>query len=219
MPVFSLSDELIFPNPELASDDGLLAVGGDLSLERLMLAYENGIFPWFNEEDPPLWWSPPMRAVLLLEDLKISKSLKQELKKNDYEIKFNSNFKQVIIKCRDTRADKEGSWITDEFIDVYSELNKRGVACSVETYFKGELVGGLYGLVIGKVFCGESMFTEKSNASKIALVHLVELLKSKNFSLIDCQIMNDHLRSMGATEISRKKFLQILDDGLIQQHF
>ena len=172
MPIYTLSDDIVFPHPSLASEDGLLAVGGDLRLERLILAYENGIFPWFNEEDPPLWWSPPQRAVLFPEEIKISKSMKQELRKSGYEVKFNTDFISVIKNCQQIRLDEEGTWITQEFIDVYTLLHKMGIAHSVETYYEGELVGGLYGLTFGDVFCGESMFSMRSNASKIALIKL-----------------------------------------------
>ncbi len=213
MPVYSLNNDLIFPPPDHSREDGLLAIGGDLSVERLLLAYENGIFPWFNEEDPPLWWSPPERAVLFLDELKVSKSLKQELRKPDYEVKFNHDFESVIEACKKTR-EREGTWITQEVVDAYMALNQLGIAQSVETYYKGELVGGLYGVVIGKIYCGESMFSLRSNASKIALYHLVETLKENNFALIDCQIQNPHLESLGARKIPRKDFLKTLDDSL-----
>lgn len=214
MPIYTLSDDIVFPHPSLASEDGLLAVGGDLRLERLILAYENGIFPWFNEEDPPLWWSPPQRAVLFPEEIKISKSMKQELRKSGYEVKFNTDFISVIKNCQQIRLDEEGTWITQEFIDVYTLLHKMGIAHSVETYYEGELVGGLYGLTFGDVFCGESMFSMRSNASKIALIKLSERLIEKEYQVIDCQIINPHLISMGAREIPRADFLTILYDSL-----
>jgi len=214
VPIYTLSDDIVFPHPSLASEDGLLAVGGDLRLERLILAYENGIFPWFNEEDPPLWWSPPQRAVLFPEEIKISKSMKQELRKSGYEVKFNTDFISVIKNCQQIRLDEEGTWITQEFIDVYTLLHKMGIAHSVETYYEGELVGGLYGLTFGDVFCGESMFSMRSNASKIALIKLSERLIEKEYQVIDCQIINPHLISMGAREIPRADFLTILYDSL-----
>lgn len=214
MPIYTLSDDIVFPHPSLASEDGLLAVGGDLRLERLILAYENGIFPWFNEEDPPLWWSPPQRAVLFPEEIKISKSMRQELRKSGYEVKFNTDFISVIKNCQQIRLDEEGTWITQEFIDVYTLLHKMGIAHSVETYYEGELVGGLYGLTFGDVFCGESMFSMRSNASKIALIKLSERLIEKEYQVIDCQIINPHLISMGAKEIPRADFLTILYDSL-----
>ncbi len=213
MPVYSLNNDLVFPHPSLSRPDGLLAIGGDLSEERLLLAYENGIFPWFNEEDPPLWWCPPERAVIFLDELKVSKSLKQELRKPGYEIKFNHDFKSVILACQKLR-EEAGTWITEDIIEAYFSLHQKGIARSVETYFKGKLVGGLYGLIIGKIFCGESMFSERSNASKIALFHLVEKLKEENFELIDCQIQNPHLKSLGAREIPRKVFLETLKNSL-----
>ena len=214
MPIYTLSDDIVFPHPSLASEDGLLAVGGDLRLERLILAYENGIFPWFNEEDPPLWWSPPQRAVLFPEEIKISKSMRQELRKSGYEVKFNTDFISVIKNCQQIRLDEEGTWITQEFIDVYTLLHKMRIAHSVETYYEGELVGGLYGLTFGDVFCGESMFSMRSNASKIALIKLSERLIEKEYQVIDCQIINPHLISMGAKEIPRADFLTILYDSL-----
>ncbi len=213
MPVFSLNSDLVFPHPELAREDGLLAVGGDLSVDRLLLAYENGIFPWFNQEDPPLWWSPPERAVLFPDELKVSKSLKQEMRKGGYEIKFNSDFKSIIKNCQKVRLDEEGTWITKNIIESYTQLHQLGIAHSVETYFENQLVGGLYGLTMGKVFCGESMFSFRSNASKIALFHLVQKLQQNDFQIIDCQIMNPHLKSLGAREIPRNEFLSILKDS------
>lgn len=214
MPIYALNDDIAFPHPSLASADGLLAVGGDLKLERLLLAYENGIFPWFNEEDPPLWWSPPQRSVLFPEETRISKSMKQELRKPGYEVKFNTDFNSVIKHCQQARIDAEGTWITQEFIEVYTRLHEMGIAHSVETYYEGELVGGLYGLTFGDVFCGESMFSLRSNASKIALIRLSERLIEKEFQVIDCQITNPHLVSMGAREITRADFLTILYDSL-----
>ncbi len=211
MPVFSLdNDQIIFPHPSLAQADGLLAVGGDLSVDRLILAYRNGIFPWFNEDDPPLWWSPPMRAVLFLDQVKISKSMRKELKDDNYSIRINTAFSQVIENCKKVREKTEGTWITPEFISSYTKLHELGMAHSVETYYMDELVGGLYGLTVGDVFCGESMFTLRSNASKIALIHLCRILQNKNYSLIDCQISNPHLESMGSTEIPRSEFLNKL---------
>jgi len=214
VPIYALNDDIAFPHPSLASADGLLAVGGDLKLERLLLAYENGIFPWFNEEDPPLWWSPPQRSVLFPEETRISKSMKQELRKPGYEVKFNTDFNSVIKHCQQARIDAEGTWITQEFIEVYTRLHEMGIAHSVETYYEGELVGGLYGLTFGDVFCGESMFSLRSNASKIALIRLSERLIEKEFQVIDCQITNPHLVSMGAREITRADFLTILYDSL-----
>ncbi len=198
-----------FPNPREASDEGLLAWGGDLNENRLLTAYRNGIFPWYNENDPILWWSPNPRLVLYLNDLKVSKSLKRNIKK--YEVKFDTNFKEVIKACRDIRDE---TWINREIIEKYTNLHKMGFANSVETYYKGELVGGLYGISIGRVFCGESMFSKKSDASKVALYHLVERLKRLNFHFIDCQIPTNHLKSMGAIEISRDRFLNELKKAL-----
>ncbi len=198
-----------FPDPREASDEGLLAWGGDLNENRLLTAYRNGIFPWYNEDDPILWWSPNPRLVLYLNDLKVSKSLKRNIKK--YEVKFDTNFKEVIKACRDIRDE---TWINREIIEKYTNLHKMGFANSVETYYKGELIGGLYGISIGRVFCGESMFSKKSDASKVALYHLVERLKRLNFHFIDCQIPTNHLKSMGAIEISRERFLNELKKAL-----
>ena len=201
-----------FPDPNESNDEGLIAWGEDLDINRILTAYRNGIFPWFNNGDPVLWWSPNPRLVFYLDDFKVSRSLKKSI--NKYEVRFNTNFKEVIQSCRDIRIDKEGSWIVDDIIFQYTKLHDMKIAQSVETYFEGELIGGLYGLVIGSVFCGESMFSKKSDASKVALYHLVERLKRHKFDMIDCQIPSNHLKSLGAIEISRERFLKELKDGL-----
>jgi len=215
MPVFALSDDLRFPDPQLAIESGLLAVGGDLSIERLLQAYSQGIFPWYSDEDPILWWSPDPRMVLFPEKMKISKSLKQTLKKKEYEIKFDTNFKGVIENCSKTlRKDQDGTWITKQMKDAYLKLHKLGYAHSVETYYNGKLVGGLYGLSLGMAFFGESMFYKEKDASKIALYFLVQKINECDFHFIDTQVETPHLKSLGAINISRKEFLSMLNKTL-----
>lgn len=215
MSVYLLSDELIFPDPELSNEDGLLAVGGDLSVERLLLAYSNGIFPWYSEESPILWWSPDPRMVLFPEKLKISKSLKSIINKNKFQVKFDVDFEKVIRCCADVhRKNEESTWITDDMINAYVNLYLEGFAHSVEAYHNGKLVGGLYGVSIGKAFFGESMFYYKNDASKLALYFLVERLKFWKFDFIDVQQDTRHLKSLGAELIPRKDFLSILHKSL-----
>ena len=210
-----LTDELVFPHPDEALDDGLLAVGGDLSTERLLLAYRSGIFPWYSEGSPILWWSPDPRMVLFPDDFFVSKNLRQKINNKAFEIRFNSDFDSVIRFCAAVkRKDQVGTWITNEMIDAYKELHKKGYAHSVETYLKGELVGGLYGVSLGKAFFGESMFHFVADASKIALYHLVERLKSWDFELIDVQQETAHLKSLGAKPVSRTKFLKMLNKAI-----
>lgn len=204
-----------FPDPRNASNEGLLAYGFDLHPNRVLAAYRQGIFPWFNENDPVLWWSPNPRLILELEQFKVSKSLKKEIAKNLFEIKFDTNFKQVMMECSKIyRKDQKGSWINSKMIETYCELFDMGHAHSFEAYFDGILVGGGYGVCLGNIFCGESMFAKKSNASKVALYFLVQHLKKQGFSLIDCQIPTPHLKSLGAKEISRDKFLQLVQISL-----
>jgi len=205
-----LTDKIEFPPVQTANDHGILAVGGDLSVKRLLLAYKSGIFPWYCDEEPIVWYSPEERMVLFPEKLKVSKSLRQILKKDVFEVTFNQAFKEVILNCKTiSRKDEFGTWITDEMQDAYIKLYKLGIAKSVEVWKDNELVGGLYGVEVGNVFCGESMFSKVSNASKVAFVNLVQNT-SKKYRLIDCQIYNDHLASLGAEEISRKEFLKYL---------
>ncbi len=211
MPVFEIPQELIFPDPCMADSDGLLGIGGDMSVERIMLAYQNGIFPWFSEGEPIMWWSPDPRCVLFPDKLKVSKSLKQIIKKNTFEVRLNTCFEEVVKQCSIAKDRKlEGTWIVPQTMAAFGELHRLGHAYSVEVFYDNKLAGGLYGLVVGKVFCGESMFHEVSNASKVALYHLVQLLKKNRFKLIDCQIPNDFLLSMGAEQISRVQFLEML---------
>jgi leucyl/phenylalanyl-tRNA--protein transferase len=211
MPVFRLTQELAFPPPHYAEPDGLLAVGGELSSERLLLAYQQGIFPWYSSETPPLWWSPDPRLVLFPEELKVSKSLQRVLKKNAFRVTFDQAFLDVIQRCALVRRGYgEGTWILPEMVNAYHLLHQLGYAHSVESWQEGELVGGLYGVAIGRVFFGESMFTQKTDASKVALVRLVQLLRHWDFDLIDCQVTTAHLQRLGAREISRKEFLRHL---------
>jgi len=209
----------VFPDIELAltEPDGLLAVGGDLSVERLTAAYQQGIFPWYSEGQPILWWSPDPRMVLEPENIKISRSLAKTIRKNKFNLTFDKNFRDVITACSESRLEKgkqqDETWILDEMIEAYVKLHEAGYAHSVECWFEGKLVGGLYGVAIGKVFFGESMFSRISDASKIAFVTLAKQLEQWDFKLIDCQVYTSHLESLGANMITRKHFLTLL-----QQH-
>jgi leucyl/phenylalanyl-tRNA--protein transferase len=215
MPVFTLSKRHSFPPAHLAIKEGLLAVGGDLTVDRLLTAYRSGIFPWYAEGDPILWWSPDPRLVLYPEELRISKSLQRVIKRNMFHITFDQAFESVIRGCAETkRSYGEGTWITDEMEDAYCKLHRHGYAHSVEAWQSDTLVGGLYGVVIGRVFFGESMFSHVSNSSKVAFVRLVENLKRMKFDLIDCQVKTDHLMRFGAREIPRKVFLEQLKKAL-----
>ena len=190
--------------------NGLLAVGGCLSSERLINAYRHGAFPWFSGDEPILWWSPNPRLVLFPEKLQISKSLAKTLRQNKFDVTFNGAFDAVISKCAALRADAEGTWISDDIQRAYSQLHREGIAHSVEAWHNGELVGGLYGIALGNVFFGESMFHTVSDASKIAFAHCVQQLKIWNFQLIDCQVHSEHLVSLGAEEITRAEFAHLL---------
>jgi leucyl/phenylalanyl-tRNA--protein transferase len=215
MPVFILNKSLQMPSPELADPDGLLAIGGDLSAERLILAYKMGIFPWFNEEDEILWWSPDPRFVLFPDDLHVSRSMKKLLDKKVFTINYDKDFAAVIHACKTVRRKEDpGTWITDDMEKAYNQLHRMGIAHSVEAWNEGKLVGGLYGLRIGKMFFGESMFSIESNASKYAFISLVNKLKTEGIVLIDCQVANDHVRSLGANEIPRTDFLKILRENV-----
>lgn len=193
-------------NTALLEPNGLLAVGGDLSPQRLINAYRSGIFPWFNDEDPILWWSPNPRMVLFPNELSISRSLHKLLKKHHYEVRTDASFREVMQACAGPRKTQAGTWITNEMIDAYTTLHQMGIAHSVETWMNGVLVGGLYGVALGKMFYGESMFSRVSDASKIAFVHLVKQLEIWGFEMIDCQMKTQHLASLGAREISRNEF-------------
>lgn len=202
-----------FPRLEFAlkEPNGLLAAGGDLSLKRLLTAYRSGIFPWYNEGEPILWWSPDPRMVLFPFELKISRSLAKRLKNLDYEVRFNTAFREVMQCCASAqRRGQNGTWITEDIINGYCELHQAGFAHSAETWIDGKLAGGLYGVAIGKMFYGESMFHHATDASKIAFVHLVQRLQQQDFGMIDCQMKTPHLASLGAKEISRSEFSQRL---------
>lgn len=211
MPVFQLNQEIIFPAPELAEPDGLIAVGGDLSPERLLAAYRLGIFPWFGKGDPILWWTPSPRLVLYPEEFHISRRLARILRQNIFSLTADHAFKEVIMNCAAKRATKRtDTWITREMVDAYCLLHERGYAHSIECWQDGRLAGGVYGISLGRVFFGESMFSHRSNASKIALNGLARLAMHKGIALIDCQMRTDHLVSLGAREISRISFQQHL---------
>ena len=209
--MYFVSEIVAFPPVEEASYDGVLAVGGDLSVDRLILAYNSGIFPWYNSDEPILWWSPSERMVVYPATFKISKSMRNILNRNSFRITHNHNFKEVISHCqRVDRKDQQGTWISTEIIDAYTKLHGLGFAKSIEVWENDQLVGGLYGVDLGHVFCGESMFSLVPNASKVAFVYLVMYLKQNNYKLLDCQVHNDHLESLGAFEISRESFMRIL---------
>lgn len=205
------TDDISFPEPSLAEEDGLLAVGGDLSPERLMLAYQHGIFPWYSEEDPILWFSPHERFVLFPDKIRVSKSMQQVMNSCTFSITYDQDFESVIKACASVeRKDQPGTWINPDMQKAYISLHQLGFAHSVEVWKDKELVGGLYGVSVNKVFCGESMFSKASNASKAALVWLC---KNKQFQLIDCQIESEHLQRMGAEMISRKEYFEVLSSS------
>jgi leucyl/phenylalanyl-tRNA---protein transferase len=215
MPVFFLSDALDFPPVHLATAEGLLAVGGDLSAGRLLLAYRCGIFPWFSDDNPILWWSPDPRLVLFPAELKVSRSLKRTLRKGRFKVTRDADFARVIGMCAGIRiAAKEGTWITSDMVKAYIRLHDLGYAHSVETWYQDKIVGGLYGVSLGRCFFGESMFSTMSDASKVALVCLRDYLQSKGFDFIDCQMPTAHLINMGAREITRRRFMALLDESL-----
>jgi len=202
--------KLIFPHPNEADENGIVAWGGDLNPARIIQAYQSGIFPWYSKDEPILWWSPNPRLIMELDDFKISKSLKKSLKKFSY--KFNTNFSMVMQNCASKqRKGQNGTWIQKDVIQAYEALHSMGVAHSIESYLDGELVGGLYGLSIGKVFCGESMFANESDASKSAYAVLIKHLKKWGYDFVDCQVPTNHLKSLGAKEVSREYFLNRLE--------
>ena len=211
MPVYLLNEDLVFPSPELAREDGLLAIGGDLSIPRLILAYRQGIFPWYNPGEPIFWWSPDPRLILEPTDLHVSRRLERIIRQGRLQVTLDRAFKDVIRACSETRIKRgEGTWLTPEMIEAYTELHYLGKTHSVETWQGDRLVGGLYGITIGRVFFGESMFAKISDASKVAFVTLVRQLSEWDFAMIDCQVTTWHLLSLGAKEIPRSFFLERL---------
>lgn len=215
MPVFRLSDRISFPPAHFASTNGLLAIGGDLSESRLLMAYRMGIFPWFSEEDPILWWSPDPRLVLFPDEVKVSRRLLRTLRQGGFTVTADVAFDRVIEQCAVTRFEKgEPTWLTDDMAAAYKGLHEMGYAHSIETWYEGRLAGGLYGISLGGVFFGESMFALVSDASKAALVALCRYMSGQHFDMIDCQVTTDHLIRMGAREISRKAFLRRLDASM-----
>jgi leucyl/phenylalanyl-tRNA--protein transferase len=206
-----LSSEHIFPSASTANNDGVVAIGGDLNPKRILQAYKQGIFPWFESDDYLVWWSPDPRMVLFPEKLKISKSTKKILKNDCFKVTFNQSFDEVVDCCAKVkRFGQNGTWITDGLKKAYNLLHKEGHAFSVEVWKDFELVGGLYGIDLGDIFCGESMFSKENNASKIGFIHLIKELNKNGYKLIDCQVPSAHLKSLGAEEISRKEFLNYL---------
>lgn len=217
MPIFRLNNELVFPDPSYAEEEGVLAIGGDLSVDRLILAYANGIFPWPRANAPLLWWSPDPRMVLYPKDFKASKSLMQLVRSNKYTFTYDKDFASVIRECATIpRHGQDGTWITKDMLKAYLRMHREGFAHSVETWYEGKLVGGLYGISLGKVFFGESMFFKMRDASKFAFYHLVTILNKWNFELIDAQQDTPHMRSMGAISIARDEFMSILEDAVSQ---
>lgn len=215
MPVFRLSQRILFPPAELSEPDGLLAVGGDLSRKRLLEAYRQGIFPWYSDDSPILWWSPDPRLLLFLDELHISRSLRRVLNRGDFRATADRDFEGVIACCAGVRRKgSPGTWITDEMMEAYCGLHEEGHAHSVEVWKGDRLVGGIYGVSLGRAFFGESMFSLVSNASKVALVRLAELLRDKGFDWIDCQVSSDHLLRMGARQVARAEFLDLLSEAL-----
>lgn len=209
--MYVLSKELFFPPVSESNRDGILAIGGDLSPERLILAYKSGIFPWFEDGEPIIWWSPNPRMVLFLDELVVSKSMRNILNRNIFTVTFNQNFKEVISNCQKIKREgQKGTWITNDMIEAYCKLNEIGIAKSVEVWQNNELVGGLYGIDLGHIFCGESMFSMVSNASKVAFIALVNQLKKDNYKVLDCQVHNEHLESLGCREIDRTNFMELL---------
>ncbi len=216
MAIYRLTEQVAFPHPELAEPEGLLAVGGDLSPQRLLLAYSLGIFPWYNEGEPLLWWSPDPRCVLFPDELKISRSLAKLLRRQAFRVTINRSFAAVIDACAAQRQHREGTWLTAEMREAYCRLHALGYAHSVEAWREGLLVGGLYGICLGRCFFGESMFFTEANASKVTFATLIRQLRKQGFALVDCQLPSDHLTSFGARLLPRSEFLQHLKQGGVE---
>ncbi|MEI6684110.1 MAG: leucyl/phenylalanyl-tRNA--protein transferase [Bacteroidota bacterium] len=215
MTVYLLPEEPFFPPAEEAEADGLIAIGGDLSAPRLLQAYAQGIFPWFVEYDEFYWYSPDPRLLLFPGEYKVPGSFRRILKKAPFEVRFDTDFERVILSCAAAgRPEQDGTWISDEFIEGYTELYKLGFAHSVESYFEGQLVGGLYGVSIGSAFFGESMFFTRSNASKVAFYRLVERIRTLGFTFIDCQVATPHMISLGARPVPRRDYLALLEEAM-----
>lgn len=216
MAVYRLDDnDFFFPKPELADDDGLLAVGGDLSVERLILAYSNGIFPWYDKP-PVLWWCPKERFIIRPSEIHVSHSMRKYLRRHEIEVKLNRDFADTMHRCRIKREFQEGTWINDDMEAAYKRLADKNLALAVEAYVDGELAGGLYGVSLGKCFFGESMFSDMVNGSKIALIFLARLLAEHGYTMIDCQFHTDHLESMGGVRISYEEYVRLLHKGGLQ---
>ncbi len=214
MPVFRLSEnEISFPGPTLAEPDGLLAVGGDLSVERLLLAYTHGIFPWYDPGEEILWWCPKERFVIFPGEIHVSHSMKKYMRKHQFRVRLNRDFADTMHRCRVKREFAEGTWISDEMEEAYLNLHKAGYAVSVEVFEDGELAGGFYGVTVGKCFFGESMFSEKKNGSKTALIVFARFLQQHEFLFIDCQFHTEHLESMGGRYISWEEYDRLLSEG------
>ena len=211
MGIYGLDNEIWFPDPSLGEEDMPLAIGGDLSVERLLLAYSNGIFPWFEENEPILWWCPKTRYIIRPENIHISKSMKKYMKKHDIQITVNGNFPGTIHRCRMKR--KGETWITDSMEEAYNRLHDAGYAMSVEAVVDGQIAGGLYGVIMDKYFCGESMYTDIENGSKLALIGLAKLLREEGFRMIDCQFHTDHLESMGGEYITYEEYMKLVTNA------
>ena len=218
MPVFKLDDnEISFPLPTLAREDGLLAIGGDLSVDRLILAYSHGIFPWYNEGEPILWWCPKERFIIRPEEIHVSHSMKKYMRKHELGFQVNRDFADTMHRCRIKREFAEGTWITDDMEKAYRRLNVNNLALSLDAFIDGKLAGGLYGVSLGRCFFGESMYSEMENGSKLALIFLSELLKENGYLMIDCQFHTDHLESMGGVGISYNEYCAILREGIPEE--
>lgn len=214
MPIFQLSDEVIFPPVHLASKSGILAVGGDLSPGRILTAYRHGVFPWYSEDDPIIWWAPDPRFILFTEELRISRSMKKVLRHDTFRITYDHDFLGVIYACQKSRRKKKGTWITEDMLEAYNTLHLLGYAHSAEAWYGDRLVGGVYGISLGRCFFGESMFSSVSNASKMALISLVIRLKDLKFQFLDCQVYTAHMETLGARFVPRAEFTRLLKKSL-----